>query len=991
MRCSSNTLQLEAKETDGEISPDLRKRLAELEQEYDDLGKETARATLGSKGRPSLGGRDTGSGSSGSGVIEGNGTEENALGSPGAASHTPSLFSSKNAPVAESPEATASGGGKLSISSRRNRNRPSSRVHDIEFATEISTSLLAQVRQLQNLLSERDEALKNANLEKSRLELEAEGFAQRIHILDESEQRYKDENWTLELRNQDLYNQIRDLTEKEERLTSNLKLLEARQTGLQKDVDEMRAANARLVEEQLAAQKKHDAEVHTLRRSVNTSESERTALQKKLQEVTGQNQELVRAVAMKFREQEDSPGHRRRDNVSDDGGGDLSDSTPEHSPPPSPGSLRPTPLRNKNLESETLKSSLHHAQRMIQSLKNTIHREKSEKMELKRMLQEARDEVETKRKEPGTPGGALGNSSSTNLRRPKSKSIIFKKPPMSLLGKGRRAETEIEEVKEHDPLRDTEWEDHPGDGAHGNGIVRGNDRKLTQNAGNGPPPAKMLKTSHGRSRVQGGQFVQPVKQTTQLEDENVSPRQVSTRRLPPLQTAMTIPTKNRPIALSTPATATETDTDAFETAHEKDTATETEGFQTGIEEFDNSSDTVGAGTETETEVTPSKATTKQRRGLARPFSMKTLRQTSGPRTPRRNNMGTGMMTQQGSRDSFVSTASTSDEEGELRQGNRPKFPYQQSHTQMDAPTGMSFGAGLASGFGMGSSLEQQNQLHQLQQQHLAQQQQLQSGQNPPRYKLRLSRSRRASSKPSLYGGSDLSASTSMNFPEHSTTTNSSIQTSPASSLMHLSRTRTGSVSTLGGLNGPAPGQSLFAELDEDDFEGNGSGSGSDDPDAAYRVSSPAAAGMDMDMGMGMQSVPSTPATKSMTPASRQSGYGSGYPYGYGGAGAQGNRLRKVMEAVTMVDQETMTQEVPLEEMEEVQEIVERELEKRKVKWSLERENTKESVETVPVERAVHNAELSIRRAAEGEGVETCKVYDSQRKSARTSWRSRYSR
>ncbi|KAI5280247.1 hypothetical protein KEM54_003791, partial [Ascosphaera aggregata] len=51
---SEKLKDLEAKDDDGEIGPDLRKRLAELEKEYDDLGRETARATLGSKTRSSL-------------------------------------------------------------------------------------------------------------------------------------------------------------------------------------------------------------------------------------------------------------------------------------------------------------------------------------------------------------------------------------------------------------------------------------------------------------------------------------------------------------------------------------------------------------------------------------------------------------------------------------------------------------------------------------------------------------------------------------------------------------------------------------------------------------------------------------------------------------------------------------------------------------------------------------------------------------------------
>src|SRR5699024_7029692 len=99
---------------------------------------------------------------------------------------------------------------KVSVPSRKQRNQPSNRVHDIEFATEISTSLLAQVRQLQALLAEREDALKTINLEKSRLELEAEGYAQRIRALDESEERYKDENWALETRTQELMVTIRE-------------------------------------------------------------------------------------------------------------------------------------------------------------------------------------------------------------------------------------------------------------------------------------------------------------------------------------------------------------------------------------------------------------------------------------------------------------------------------------------------------------------------------------------------------------------------------------------------------------------------------------------------------------------------------------------------------------------------------------------------------------------------------------------------------------
>ena len=66
-----------------------------------------------------------------------------------------------------------------------------------------------QIRQLQAVLAERDENLRAANLDKARLEVEAEGFAQRIRALEESERRYKEENWKLKIEVDDLLAQVR--------------------------------------------------------------------------------------------------------------------------------------------------------------------------------------------------------------------------------------------------------------------------------------------------------------------------------------------------------------------------------------------------------------------------------------------------------------------------------------------------------------------------------------------------------------------------------------------------------------------------------------------------------------------------------------------------------------------------------------------------------------------------------------------------------------
>lgn len=315
-------------------------------------------------------------------------------------------------------------------------------MHDIEFATEISTSLLAQVRQLQALLAERDESLKAINLEKSRLELEAEAYSQRIRALDDSEQRYKDENWALETQTHELMAAVRDATEREKKLNSSLSTSRSERNTVERELEELRQTNAKLLEDQAIAQKSNDTEVHLLRRNLNAGDLEKSALHKKLEELTSQNQELAKAVAMRIRQHETQGA---RDLPDDMNGDEPEQTTPDNSPPPSPNKFTP---RHGHLESETLKSSLGHAHRMIQNLKSTIHREKTEKIELKRMLQDARDEVEQRRRESAAPNGS---------KKPlKKKDDSFRKPARpDLLGAGRKETSMVE-------LHDTDWEDNAG-------------------------------------------------------------------------------------------------------------------------------------------------------------------------------------------------------------------------------------------------------------------------------------------------------------------------------------------------------------------------------------------------------------------------------------------------------------------------------------------------------------------------------------------------
>lgn len=317
-------------------------------------------------------------------------------------------------------------------------------MHDIEFVTDISTSLLVQMRQLQAVLAERDESLKAVQLEKSRLELEAQGFAQRLRSLDESEQRYKDENWSLELQTHEMIAAAKEAADREQRLQQSLALQTSEKTAAQRELDDLKQSSIKLNEEFAMFRRNHDSELTSLRKAMAAADIEKVNFQRRIDELSAQNLELAKAVAGQSRSA-DEPS--MRDLGSEPEEFSLDRSEPEHSPPPSPSKGA---LRHTALESETLKSSLNHAHRMIQSLKGNLHREKTDKLELKRMLQESRDELEMRRNE-------MNGSSNGNKRlKKKSQPDLGKKGRPSALGLARNSRTDVE-------VDDGGWEDHDGE------------------------------------------------------------------------------------------------------------------------------------------------------------------------------------------------------------------------------------------------------------------------------------------------------------------------------------------------------------------------------------------------------------------------------------------------------------------------------------------------------------------------------------------------
>ena len=304
--------------------------------------------------------------------------------------------------------------------------------------------MIDQVKQLQAALVEKEDSLKSVNLEKARLEHEAAGFSLRLKSLDESEQRYKDENWNLETQTHELIAAAKEATTREQKLQQNLAGVSSEKTAAQRDLDELKQVYGKLVEDHDATRKTHESEITGLRKTVNLGESEKSALQRKVDELTSQNQELARAVAGRLRDWEADQGQEEFQEPEDL---PLDRSDAEHSPPPSPSKGIP---RHSLLESETLKSSLHHAHRMIQNLKSNVQREKSEKLDLKRMLQEARDELDVRR------GETRSGHDNKRLKSNKSQQDLSKRQIRpNMLGASRNSKTDI-------MAEDGDWEDREG-------------------------------------------------------------------------------------------------------------------------------------------------------------------------------------------------------------------------------------------------------------------------------------------------------------------------------------------------------------------------------------------------------------------------------------------------------------------------------------------------------------------------------------------------
>ena len=123
---------------------------------------------------------------------------------------------------------------RLSAQDRKQRDEVSNRAHDDAFVTEISTTLLSQVRNLQALLAEKEETLRRVTEENSVLKLETDGLHERLSDLEQSQQTYRDQNWSLDTQIHELITNAKEATERETKLTQRLDIMQAEKDDVRK-------------------------------------------------------------------------------------------------------------------------------------------------------------------------------------------------------------------------------------------------------------------------------------------------------------------------------------------------------------------------------------------------------------------------------------------------------------------------------------------------------------------------------------------------------------------------------------------------------------------------------------------------------------------------------------------------------------------------------------------------------------------------------------
>ncbi|KAH7886987.1 hypothetical protein F5I97DRAFT_1808344 [Phlebopus sp. FC_14] len=294
--------------------------------------------------------------------------------------------------------------------SRRAKNA-AHRADDVEFAFEIGSGLLTEVRRLQSLLGERDKAIQDMKEEKDDLEKTIEALRTALRAQEQSSDKFKEENWNLEVTLQELRTQLSDSQSTSQRLESEHKRLTKLLNTTRESADQHKneAERVKATFEEFKA--KHDTEFAQARKHAAGLQRDKSDLQSALDAMKAEVAKANRRLGPRFGspltpgigDAKDylTPAAAEDDDVFTAGGASTNrrkmdtsavfqpetfEDIIDVSPDPSPS--RPFHTSNHpNKEIEALQQRLFHAERQIKTLKGSLHREKEMRMDYKRKLE----------------------------------------------------------------------------------------------------------------------------------------------------------------------------------------------------------------------------------------------------------------------------------------------------------------------------------------------------------------------------------------------------------------------------------------------------------------------------------------------------------------------------------------------------------------------------------------------------------------------------
>ncbi|KAI8074823.1 hypothetical protein BC940DRAFT_343275 [Gongronella butleri] len=298
------------------------------------------------------------------------------------------------------------------------------RNNDIEFATEIGQGLLVEVRKMQTLLQEKEEQLRALQIQKADLERAAEALTKQLRQKEEAEERLKEETWNLELSKQELTMSVTELQQQLAKASNEQQKLDKQLMAVSVELEQVRGREDKLSATVDHLKTQHEQDMASVRRHVASMQRDKQEMTKQMDVLSSELAIAKAQTRMARRSHQDLLGDKSLASGSDSdallaipgsptgeaGAMDPADHvgsssgnvllSPSSSTTSSTSRQHAAALQQQAMEVENLKTSLSHAHRMISTLRSNMHKEKTEKFELKKLLAESQETIEQMQNDP---------------------------------------------------------------------------------------------------------------------------------------------------------------------------------------------------------------------------------------------------------------------------------------------------------------------------------------------------------------------------------------------------------------------------------------------------------------------------------------------------------------------------------------------------------------------------------------------------------------